>query len=72
MRVEGGTLELSATNNDFSGDVTVTAGTLRLSADGVIAGSSLVQLSPGATFDVSSKAGGYELPATQTIRAAGR
>ena len=72
IRGRGGHPRLSATSNDFSGDVTVTAGTLRLSADGVIAGSSLVQRSPGATIDVSSKAGGHELPAaTQTIQGGG-
>jgi len=49
----------------------VTGGTLALSADGVVPGSSAVQAAAGASLDLSGKAGGYAVHATQTTQGGG-
>jgi len=61
-----GTLVLAASNG-FTGATVISGGTLALSAAGSIAASSTVAVAAGATFDVTSQAGGYAVPATQTI-----
>jgi fibronectin-binding autotransporter adhesin len=61
-----GTLVLAASNG-YTGATVISGGTLSLSAAGSIANSSSVTVAAGATFDVTSQAGGYAVPATQTI-----
>ncbi len=65
-----GTLVLAG-NNAYTGVTSVTAGTLSLATAGSIAASSAVTVAAGATFDVTSQAGGYSVPATQTIGGSG-
>ena len=65
-----GTLVLAGVNA-YTGPTSVTAGTLSLSSAGSIATSSAVTVAAGATFDVTSQAGGYAVPATQTIGGSG-
>ncbi len=71
VRVEAGTLELSASNNSYTGTSRVVGGTLALSADGVIPGSARVQVDSLGTFDVTAKAAGYEVAAAQTLAGSG-
>ena len=61
-----GTLVLAASNG-YTGVTAVSGGTLSLSAAGSIATSSAVTVAAGATFDVTSQAGGYAVPSTQTV-----
>ncbi|MFM7245532.1 MAG: autotransporter-associated beta strand repeat-containing protein [Planctomycetaceae bacterium] len=65
-----GTLVLGAANT-YTGATSVAAGTLSLSAAGSVAASSSVVVAAGATFDVTSQAGGYAVPATQTLGGSG-
>jgi fibronectin-binding autotransporter adhesin len=65
-----GTLVLGAANT-YSGATSVAAGTLSLSSAGSVAASSSVTVAAGATFDVTSQAGGYAVPATQTLGGSG-
>jgi fibronectin-binding autotransporter adhesin len=61
----GGTLTL-ATNNTYSGNTFITAGTLALSASGSISNSPQIILASGTTFDVSALAT-YVLNASRTL-----
>ncbi|WP_157772396.1 autotransporter-associated beta strand repeat-containing protein [Lacunisphaera limnophila] len=49
-----GTVLLSNTGNDFNGTTTITAGTLRLGAAGVITDGSAVSVASGATLDLNT------------------
>ena len=49
-----GTLTLSNTANTYTGATTISAGTLKLGASGVISDTSAVQIANGATFDLNS------------------
>ena len=53
LTVAGGTTTLSNANNTYTGATDITSGTLALSGAGSIADSSGVNLSTGATFDIS-------------------
>lgn len=63
-----GTLTLSAAST-YDGSTLITGGTLALGAAGSIANSSLINISSGATFDVSAQS--YTLGASKTLRGAG-
>ncbi len=49
---------LSATNNTYTGSTLVNSGTLAITGDGTIAGSSNIVIASGATLDVSGHTGG--------------
>ena len=80
----GGTLGLTKTgsqmltlsgSNDYTGNTTIQAGTLKLDGSGSIASSAhiIVGDTPGSTaiLDVSSKTGGFTLGSTQTLSGSG-
>jgi len=52
--------------NTYSGNTTISAGTLALSGSGTVGTNNLI-ISGGATFDVSGVGGGYALTAGQTL-----
>jgi len=64
-----GTLTMNAANT-YAGTTLIKAGTLALGANGSLA-SSPILVGSGATFDVSSIAGGYNAPAGQTLSGLG-
>ena len=64
-----GTLTLSGAST-YSGDTTISAGTLALGASGTIDNSPTVSLAAGATFDVSAIAS-YTLSGSSSLSAAG-
>jgi autotransporter-associated beta strand protein len=66
----GGTLVFDAANG-YSGPTRIDTGRLTLAAAGTVAASPLVAVGEGATFDVSAKAGGYAVPAGQTLAGSG-
>jgi fibronectin-binding autotransporter adhesin len=68
--VEDGTLELTASNNTYTGSSQITGGTLAVGAAGAVT-SSLVQIDSAGSFDVTAKVAGYEVPATQTLSGSG-
>ncbi len=68
--VEDGILELTASNNNYTGSSQISGGTLAVGAAGVVT-SSLVQIDSAGSFDVTAKAAGYEIPATQTLSGSG-
>ena len=70
LTVAGGTLTLTASNN-YSGDTTVSAGTLTLSGAGSIGSSPAINVAGGAAFNVSGVTGGYSLGAAQTLKGNG-
>ena len=64
-----GFLTLTAANT-YTGGTTISAGTLALSATGLLA-SSVIDVQSGATFDVSAKSGGWTLEAGKTLKGSG-
>ena len=66
LALSGHRLELTGSNS-YTGGTWVHAGTLKLSAAGSLAASSIVAVAAGATFDVTEKVGGYAVPAGQTL-----
>jgi autotransporter-associated beta strand protein len=64
-----GTLALNA-NNTYSGPTTISAGTLALGSAGSLT-SNLINVGPGATFDVSAVTGGYSLDVGKTLKGGG-
>ena len=65
-----GTLTLSGANT-YSGDTTISAGTLALTSSGSIANSPNILLAGGATFDVSGRTTEFTLGNAQTLKATG-
>jgi len=65
----GGTLSLSGANT-YSGNTTISTGTLALGASGSIANSPVISVGSGATFDVSSVAG-FATGASQELAGSG-
>jgi autotransporter-associated beta strand protein len=57
--------------NTYTGNTTVSAGTLALGSGGSIANSSLITVVAGATLDVASAPGGFVLGASQTLTGSG-
>jgi fibronectin-binding autotransporter adhesin len=68
--VEEGVLELTASNNSYTGVSRVTGGTLKVSDTGVVSSNQVV-LEQAGSFDVTAKTAGYEAPATQVIQGFG-
>ncbi len=67
-----GALVLSNAANDFGGDTTIDAGTLRLTGSSTLDGSSTITVAGGATFDVSGVTGSdYGLANGQTLTGGG-
>jgi autotransporter-associated beta strand protein len=58
-------------SNAYTGATRVLAGTLALSGAGSIAGSSIIEVRSGATFDVAGLASPFSLAAGQTLAGAG-
>ncbi len=67
---KGGTLVLN-TNNTYTSNTTITAGTLVLGATGSISNSPVIEVRSGATLDASAVPGGIEVAATHTLKGAG-
>ena len=65
----GGTLALGGANA-YTGNTTISAGTLKLGSEASLA-SGAIDVAAGATFDVSEVSGGYNLMAGQTLNGAG-
>jgi autotransporter-associated beta strand protein len=57
--------------NDYLGSTTVTAGTFALGATATLAGTPLVSLASGTSFDVSARTEGYTVPVAQTLAGSG-
>ncbi len=70
MKTGGGTLVLD-TANPYSGVASVLDGVLAITNIGAIASSSLINMAPGASLDVSSISSGYTVPSGQTIAGSG-
>jgi autotransporter-associated beta strand protein len=70
VKTGSGTLVLDAPNR-YSGDTTVSAGTLRVSGTGSIGDSSQVRVEAGGVLDVSGIPGGLVLGSGQTLTGAG-
>lgn len=66
----GGTLTLTGANT-YTGDTTISNGTLTLSAGGSIANSSNIVIAGGATFDVSGLTTALTLASEQGLKASG-
>lgn len=70
--IKAGANTLTLTNsNNYTGLTKVTQGTLALGSNGSIAASSEIQISNGATFNVSTVNGGYVLGSAQTLSGGG-
>lgn len=68
VRSSSGTKVSSNAVNSYTGNTAITAGTFALGAAGTVAGSPVIRVYNGATFDVSAKdAAGLTLGATQTL-----
>ncbi|NBV21196.1 MAG: hypothetical protein EBS05_04645, partial [Proteobacteria bacterium] len=65
-----GTLTLTAANT-YSGNTTVSAGTLALSGSGSVASTPNITVAAGATFDVSAVSSALTLGSSQTLTASG-
>jgi autotransporter-associated beta strand protein len=65
-----GTLTLGGANV-YSGNTSITGGTLALGAAGSIASSPIIDVGNGTTFDVSAVTGGFTLASGQTIKGTG-
>ena len=65
-----GTLTLSAANT-FDGPIGLSGGTLLLTHSGSVNNSPLLDVGAGATLDVTSKPGGYNVPVNQTLGGSG-
>ncbi len=71
LTVAGGTLTLAGVNT-FSGDTTISGGTLALTGTVAIANSPNINISAGATLDVSARTGGsLTVAANQTLKGDG-
>ena len=70
IKIGSGTLTTTAANT-YSGNTTISAGTLALSASGTIANSPVISIAGGATFDVSALFTALTLGASQTLNAGG-
>jgi autotransporter-associated beta strand protein len=70
-KIGAGTLVLSNATNSNTGPILVSAGTLSLGTTGKIPSVPSITVSGTGTFDVSSVAGGYTIPVTQTLVATG-
>jgi autotransporter-associated beta strand protein len=57
--------------NSYSGNTTITGGTLALGAGGSIANTPLIDVRGGTVFDVASVTGGFVLGATQNLKGNG-
>jgi autotransporter-associated beta strand protein len=66
VTVANGTLTLTGTNT-YTGATNVNAGTLTLGSSGSIADSTVITVASGATLDVGSVAGGWNLGSAQTL-----
>jgi autotransporter-associated beta strand protein len=66
VKTGSGTLALSGANT-YSGNTTISGGTLALTGNGVIGSGPNLIISSGATFDVSGVSGGYSLSASQML-----
>ena len=62
----GGTLTLTNANT-YSGNTTISAGTLALGSSGSLNNSKTISVASGAAFDVSAVTGGYSLPGGNTL-----
>jgi len=71
VKNDTGTLTLSGANT-YTGDTTVTTGTLKLDGAGSIASSSKLIVESGASLDVSTVTGGFVLASAQTLSGAGQ
>ena len=69
-KIGSGTLTLSGPNT-YSGDTTISAGTLALGAGGSLANSAAISVASGATFDVSALTGGLAIAASQSLGGTG-
>ncbi len=58
-------------NNTYTGQTTVSSGTLALGAGGSISQSTSIQLATGTTLDVTALGSGYHLASGQTLTGAG-
>ena len=70
VKAGAGTMELTAAST-YTGQTVVQAGTLVLGAGATIAASPGIRVDAGAVFDVTPRAGGYALPAGQTLAGSG-
>jgi fibronectin-binding autotransporter adhesin len=70
IKAGGNTLNLNNTNT-YTGLTKITQGTLSLGSAGSINQSSEIQISNGATFNVSTVSGGYSLGSAQTLSGGG-
>lgn len=61
-----GTWTLSG-DNSYTGATNITGGTLAVAVSGSISGSTSINISGGATFDVSALSGGFTLAPAQTL-----
>jgi fibronectin-binding autotransporter adhesin len=68
-KLGGGSLTLARANT-YTGSTTISAGTLALGSAGSLA-SPLIDVGPGATFDVSAESGGFALAAGRTLKGSG-
>ena len=59
------------TANTYTGNTTISTGTLRLGAAGSIANSGTISVASGAAFDTSAVSGGYSLAAAQWLAGSG-
>jgi len=66
----GGTTILTGANT-YSGNTTISNGTLQLTGTGAIASSPIIDVALGSFFDVSTVTGGYTLGASQTLKGKG-
>lgn len=65
-----GTLKFTAVNT-YTGNTTISAGTLTLDVGGAIDSSQRITVVAGATYNVSTVTGGYQLKAGQTLEGGG-
>jgi autotransporter-associated beta strand protein len=57
--------------NTYTGNTTISGGTLKLTGSGAIASSPIIDVALGSFFDVSTVTGGYTLGAAQTLKGNG-
>ncbi len=69
-KTTAGTVTLGGVNT-YNGGTTLSAGTLRLSASGAIAGSPTITVASPAMFDVAAVPGGFRLGAAQVLQGSG-
>ncbi len=70
IKTGAGMLTLTGSNS-YTGSTTVSTGTLKLGSTGSLASSNAISVASGATFDVSSLAGGLTIAASQSLGGAG-